>query len=38
MDIAPYPLEWCLWQRRNDGRIRAHKWQDLIAKLQGKDE
>jgi hypothetical protein len=38
MDIAPYPLQWCLWIRRNDGRIRAHKWHDLISKLQGKDE
>lgn len=35
MDLAPYPHEWCLWRRRNDGRIRAHKWQDLIMKLQG---
>lgn len=35
MDLAPYPLEWCLWQRRNDGRMRAHKWHDLITKLQG---
>lgn len=35
MSAAPYPLEWCLWQRRNDGRIRARRWQDLITKLQG---
>jgi hypothetical protein len=35
MSIAPHPHEWCLWQRRNDGRIRAHKWHDLMTKLQG---
>lgn len=35
MDLAPYPHEYCLWMRRNDGRIRAHKWHDLIMKLQG---
>jgi hypothetical protein len=35
MQIAPHPLEWCLWMRRNDGRIRAYKWQDLITNIQG---
>jgi len=37
MDVAPYPLRWCLWVRRNDGRVRAKRWDDLITKLQGKD-
>lgn len=26
---APHPQRWCLWQRRADGRIRAHLWNDL---------
>jgi hypothetical protein len=38
MDAAPYPLRWCLWVRRNDGRVRAKRWDDLITKHQGKDE
>jgi hypothetical protein len=37
MAIAPHPLRWCLWVRRNDGRVRAKRWDDLITKYQGKD-
>lgn len=37
MQVAPYPHRWVLWQRRNDGRLRARLWHDLITKLQGKD-
>jgi hypothetical protein len=29
MTAAPHPREWLVWQRRNDGRFRAHRWEKL---------
>ena len=37
MAAAPYPHQWCLWQRRADGRLRAHRWDDLLTKQHRKD-
>ena len=29
MNWAPHPRPWLVWQRRNDGRWRAHRWEKL---------
>lgn len=36
MDAAPWPHEWVLWQRRNDGHFRARRWETLEAKTERK--
>ena len=29
---TPWHHEWVLWQRRDDGKIRARRWNDLATK------
>jgi hypothetical protein len=33
MDVAPHRQHWAVWQRRNDGRWRAHRWDRLETKF-----